>query len=131
MAAFSFLPQNFGRCQGPTNGSLSFYECRSSGNHEVVGSAGHSNPTICKRICILQSQALTPKNHHCLTFTTFNSLFFALLCSAYHFFIQTSEGISIWGCLKSLHRKPTLPLIKYRLVLFTLQQICVNSEISR
>ena len=26
-----FLPQNFGRRQGPTTGTLSFYECRLSG----------------------------------------------------------------------------------------------------
>ena len=31
MVAFGFLPQNFGRCRGPTNGTLSFSECRFSG----------------------------------------------------------------------------------------------------
>ena len=30
VVAFGFLSQNFGRWQGPTNGTLSFYECRLS-----------------------------------------------------------------------------------------------------
>ena len=36
MVAFGFLPQKFGRWQGPMNGTLSFYECRFSGG-ELVG----------------------------------------------------------------------------------------------
>ena len=43
MVAFGFLTQNFGRWQGPTNDTLSFYECRfSEGN--TMRWWGHSNP---------------------------------------------------------------------------------------
>ena len=31
MVAFGFLAKLFGRSQGPTNGTWSFYECRLSG----------------------------------------------------------------------------------------------------
>ena len=31
VVAFGFLPQNFGKWWGPTNTTLSFYECRFSG----------------------------------------------------------------------------------------------------
>ena len=33
MVAFGFLPQNFGRWWEPTDGTLSFYECRFSGGN--------------------------------------------------------------------------------------------------
>ena len=61
--AFGFLPQNFGRWWGPMNGPLSFYECRFSGG-DTMRWWGHSNPTLCKRICLnfLHSQVVwTPK----------------------------------------------------------------------
>ena len=73
MVAFGFLPQNFWRWQGPTNGTLSFYECRFSGG-DTMRWWGQSNPKICKRIGLnlLHSQAVKPKSHNCGTFTTFN-----------------------------------------------------------
>ena len=51
VVASSFLPQKFGRWWRPTNGALSFYECRLSGGN-TQRSWGHSNPTCCNQICL-------------------------------------------------------------------------------
>ena len=40
MVAFGFLPQNFWKWQGPTNGTLSFYECRFSGGDTIKWGRG-------------------------------------------------------------------------------------------
>ena len=90
VVAFGFLPQNFGRWWGPTNSTLSVYECRFSG-----GWWRHWNPTKCKKklfqrfaltggrdtktlgasthtISCTRARALAPKSHKRGTFTTFN-----------------------------------------------------------
>ena len=51
VAAFRFFLQNFGRWWGPTNGNLSFCDCRFS-SRDTMRSWGHSNPTLRKRICL-------------------------------------------------------------------------------
>ena len=63
---------------GPMNCILPFYECRFSGG-DTMRWWGHSNPTLCKRICFnFFTHAVTghknsggrePKSHHCGTFT--------------------------------------------------------------
>ena len=63
LAALGFLPQHYGRQLGPTNGTLSFYECRFSGG-DTMRWRGHSTPTLHKRICFnfLHSQAVGIEN---------------------------------------------------------------------
>ena len=51
MAAFRFFLQNFGRWLRPTNGTLSFCDCRFSSG-DTIRWWGHSNPTLRKRICL-------------------------------------------------------------------------------
>ena len=48
VVTFGFLPPNLVRLQGPTNGTLSFYECRFSSG-DTMRWWGYSNPTLCKR----------------------------------------------------------------------------------
>ena len=52
--AFEFLPQFFGRLWGPRNDTLPFYKCRFSGGggRGTMRWWGHSNPTLCKIICL-------------------------------------------------------------------------------
>ena len=46
-----FLPQNFGRWEGPINVTLSFYESRLS-DRATQRWWEHSNPNCCNRICL-------------------------------------------------------------------------------
>ena len=50
--AFDFLPKSFGRWWGPTNVTLSFYECRLSGRDTQRWGGGHLNPTCRNQICL-------------------------------------------------------------------------------
>ena len=51
VVTFGFLHQNFGRWQGSMNGTLSFYECRFSGEN-TMRRWGHSKPNVSERIWI-------------------------------------------------------------------------------
>ena len=48
MIVFGCLPQDFGRCQVPMKGNLSFYVCRLSGGDTQ---RCYSNHTCCNEIC--------------------------------------------------------------------------------
>ena len=59
VVAFIFLPQNYGRWQGPMICTLSFYECRLS-RGDTQRCWGYSNRTCCNPICLnfFHSEAL-------------------------------------------------------------------------
>ena len=62
VVAFGLLPQNFGWWQGPPNGTLSFYECRLSGE-DTQRWWEHSSPSYCNQIHLnfLHSQRVDTK----------------------------------------------------------------------
>ena len=49
MVAFGFLPQNFWKWQGPTNGTLSFCECRFSGGDTIKWGGGELKPYLMQK----------------------------------------------------------------------------------
>ena len=50
MVAFGFLVQNLGRWPGPTNGTLSIYECRFSGGDTMSWGGGALKPYLSKKM---------------------------------------------------------------------------------
>ena len=59
VVAFGFLPQNFERWQGPTNDTLSFYECRLSGGDTQI------LPLVTKFLWICRDTKTSTCAHSC------------------------------------------------------------------